>query len=206
MATGAPRPGGLRFWSQITIPGRPSILFLDASEDAEGWEREFADRLFTVYRRKGIALATDAPVRVVRPADISPHLIRQEGFNSILLFGHGGERTPEERRVGTIWRWFLEQQGLSPKLFALVTAEDADLATSQAILDAKGSFAKLAVAPLTPLTPRGAGLFFMKFFAELDLHSEAEGTVTGTMVWFSHSKAKVLTARRHYAGEVGMRC
>ena len=206
MTSGAPRPGGLRFWSPITIPGRPRLLFLDASANAEGWEREFADRLFTVYRRKRIALVTEAPVRLTHPEDLSPYVVRQAEFNCVLLFGHTGENVRQEARLGRIWTWLSEQPGLSPKLVALMTAEDLDLATSQAVLEAKDSFAKLAVAPLTPLVPRAAGLFFMKFFTELDLHAEAEGTVTGKMVWFSHSKAKVLLARRHYAGAVGLRC
>ena len=46
----------------------------------------------------------------------------------------------------------------------------------------------------------------MKFFAEVDMHSESTESMTGKMIWFGHSKAREILRRRKYDGRVGLRC
>ena len=58
------------FWSQITIPGKPRILMVDASRDAHGWEAEFCDRVFNVLSRKKIEIADGKLLRVHSPQDL----------------------------------------------------------------------------------------------------------------------------------------
>ena len=82
--------------------------------------------------------------------------------------------------------------------------EDYDPETTHDILKSPTNFAPLAVAQGSPLTPREAGLFFLKFFIELDLHSSDE--ISGRMVWFSWSKARELLRRRRLTGVVEVRC
>ena len=61
----------------------------------------------------------------------------------------------------------------------------------------------MALAPLSPLTPREGGLFFVKFFTELDLHSLDR--ISAGIVRFSYAKARHLLDRRHMRGKIGVR-
>lgn len=193
------------FWSQITIPGKPRILMLDASRDAQGWEAEFCDRVFNVLSRKKIEIAGGKLLRVHSPQDLGEALQDEQAFNCILLFCHGqGPQVRQESGLSAFWTSLSKHQALSPKLVAVCTWETDDPETTEHILAADDTFAPLAVVPQSPLSPRAAGLFFMKFFTELDLH--AHDSMTGKMVWFSHSKAREILRRRHLPGVVGLRC
>ena len=187
------------FWSQINIPGKPRLLMVDASRDALGWEAEFCDRVFNVLSRKEIEIAGRRLLRVQSPQDLGEALQDEQAFNCILLFCHG-----QESGLSAYWDWLSKHEALSPKLLAVCTWEMDDPEAAEAILSAGDTFAQLAVVPQSPLSPRAAGLFFMKFFTELDLH--AHDSMTGKMVWFSHSKAREILKRRHLPGAVGMRC
>jgi len=193
------------FWSQITIPGKPRLLVVDGSNNAQGWEAEFCHRFFNVMSRKGIGLVGEAPLCADHPQDLSEALQDQEAFNCIFLFCHGDEAQGSQKsKLSSFWEWLSRYEGLTPKLLAVCTCETYDPGTSQSILAAEDSFAQLTIAPQSLLSPRAAGLFMMKFFTELDLH--AHDSITGKMVWFSHSKAREIMRRRHLPGRVGMRC
>ncbi len=193
------------FWSQITIPGKPRLLMVDASRNAQGWEAEFCDRVFNVLGRKKIEIMGERLLRVHTPQDLDEPLRDEQAFNCILLFCHGqGPKVDQESGLSAFWTWLSKHQALSPKLVAVCTWETDDPQTAETILSAGDTFAQLAVVPQSPLSPRAAGLFFMKFFTELDLH--AHDSMTGKMVWFSHSKAREILRRRHLPGAVGLRC
>ena len=193
------------FWSQITIPGKPRLLVVDGSNNAQGWEAEFCNRFFNVMSRKGIGLVGETPLCADHPQDLSEALQDQEAFNCIFLFCHGDEAQDfQKSRLSSFWEWLSRYEGLTPKLLAVCTCETYDPGTSQSILAAENSFAQLTIAPQSLLSPRAAGLFMMKFFTELDLH--AHDSITGKMVWFSHSKAREIMRRRHLPGRVGVRC
>lgn len=191
------------FWSMTTIPGKPRLLVVNGSGNHQGWEGEFCSRIVNVLGRKGINLVRGGPLTVERPQDLSEVLQDQGAFNCVFLVGHGAQ-IPEKSRLRSFWSWLSSHGELTPKLLAVCTFEDYDPDTSQSILSAKNSFAQLAVAPQSPLSSRAAGLFFMKFFTELDFH--APDAITGRMVWFSRSKAQELLRRRHLPGEIGARC
>lgn len=192
-------------WSQTSIPGRPRLLVVDSSQNSQGWEAEYCNRLCNVLGRRGVQLAGEGPLRVERPPELAEALQDQDGFNCILLVNQGdGESLSAESKLSGYWKWLCEYDGLTPKLLAVCTLEDYDPVTSQAILSADESFAQFAIAPRSSLTPRAAGLFYMKFFTELDVHASDE--ITGRMVWFSRSKAQELLRRRHLEGDIGMRC
>jgi hypothetical protein len=87
----------------------------------------------------------------------------------------------------------------------MCTWDSADADVAADVMARADSFAPIAVAQQEPMSGRGASLFFMKFFAELDMHSEASNSMTGKMVWFGHSKAREIMRRRHYDGRVGLR-
>ena len=190
-------------WSQTTIPGKLGLLVIDGCRNDQGWETEFCSRIFNVLRRKGMTLVGERPLTVDRPQGLSEALQDQSAFNCVFLVGHAAQ-IPEESKLSSYWAWLSRRDGLMPKLFAVCTFEDHDPDTSQSVLSAGDSFAQLAVVPQSPLSPRAAGLFFMKFFTELDLH--AEDAITGRMVWFSYAKARELLKRRRLPGEIGMRC
>ena len=190
-------------WSQTTIPGKLGLLVIDGCRDDQGWEAEFCSRIFNVLRRKGMTLAGERPLTVDRPQELSEAFQDQSAFNCVFLIGHAAQ-IPEESNLSNYWTWLSSRDELTPKLLALCTFEDHDPDTSQSVLSAADSFAQLAVVPQSPLSARAAGLFFMKFFTELDSH--APDAITGRMVWFSHAKARELLRRRRLPGEIGMRC
>ena len=190
-------------WSQTTIPGKLGLLVIDVCRNEQGWESEFCSRIFNVLRRKGMTLVGENPLVVDRPQGLSEALQDQSAFNCVFLVGHAAQ-VPEESTLSGYWSWLSSLDVLEPKLLAVCTFEDHDPDISQSILSAEDSFAQLAVVPQSPLSPRAAGLFFMKFFTELDFH--APDAITGRMVWFSHAKAKELLRRRRLPGEIGMRC
>jgi hypothetical protein len=155
-------------------------------------------------QRRNLLLQGSAPVRAEQPKDLLPYLESQEAFNCVLLLGHGDvEEALPQAKLRNYWDWFNSQVHL-PKLFAACTWESYDPEVSQEILQSPNTFAPLALAPQSPLTPREAGLFILKFFTEMDLHSS--NSVTGRMVWFSCSKARELLRRRRLPGKVGVRC
>ena len=190
-------------WSQSSILGKPALLVVDGSGDRLGWESEFCNRVFNVLRRKRIALVGEAPLKIDRPEGLTEALQDQSAFNCIFLLGHAG-RVSEKSNLSDFWAWLSDFDGLTSKLLAACTFEDHDPETSQSILSAEDSFAQFAVVPESPISPRAAGLFFMKFFTELEFH--APDAITGRMVWFSHAKARELLRKRRLAGELGMRC
>ena len=89
-------------------------------------------------------------------------------------------------------------------LVALCTWGDHDPDLSGEVLRDATDLAPFTLAPTSPLTPREAGLYFLKFFIELHLHAPSE--ISGRMVWFSASKAAALLRRRGLPGTVGLRC
>ena len=191
-------------WSSESIPGKPTILMVDASSNVDGWESEFCDRLFTSMSRRGIQLKGSSPVRVKSPEELLPHLEPRDAFNCIFLFGHDKEDSGSHgSNLSSYWAWLNTDAGLSGVLFAACSWEDYDSELSREILEAGESFAPMALAPQSVLTPREASLFFLKFFTELNLHST--DSITGRMVWFACSKARELLRRRRLPGKVGAR-
>ena len=191
-------------WSSVSIPGKPRILVVDASHDLGAWEWEFCNRRRASLERRKLRLVGSAPVQVERPEDLTPHLGAEDAGNCIPLFCQGRDQlVPPEASMRNYWAWLNSCGGQVPKLFAACTWEGYDPVVSQEILGSE-SFAPLALAQQSPLTPREAGLYFMKFFTDLELHSE--DSITGKMFWFSGSKARELLLRRRLLGKFGVRC
>jgi hypothetical protein len=71
-------------------------------------------------------------------------------------------------------------------------------------VDSSTPFAQIILVPGSALSQRAAGLFYLKFFTELDLH--ADDSIMGKMVWFSHAKAKEILKRRNLPGAIEVRC
>ena len=190
-------------WSSIQIPGKPSILLVDATQNVQGFEFEFSDRLFHALKRSGIEMEGDSPLRIHSVETLAPHLQSYEN-NCILLCAHGSsELLPLDATLKQYWEW-LNSHPVPHKLFAVCSWQIYDKAVTEEILKAKESFAKIALVPQSELTGREAGLFYLKFFTELSLHTEDH--ISGKMAWFSFSKAKELLRRRRYTGKFGARC
>ena len=191
-------------WSQTTIPGEPRLLIVDGSGNVQGWESEFCDRIWNVLTRKGFRLVGEGPMRARNPEDLAEPWRDQDSFNCIFLACHGKATRAGPTGLVAYWDWLSNQQGLDPKLLAVCTWEDHDAETSESILASEDNVASLAIAPQSPLSPRAAGLFYMKFFTELGDHSS--DSINGRMVWFSCTKARELLRRRRLPGQIGMRC
>jgi hypothetical protein len=169
-------------WSSVNIAGSPRILLVDATEDV------LSDRLYKALKKTGLQMELDAPLKIQSSAELSR--LKEYQFNCILLF------VDLEKDVVDA----LRSQQLPPYLLAVSATERFDPEVSESILKSN----PLAIAPLSIMSPREAGLFYLKFFTELKLHST--DSISGKMVWFSFSKAKELLKRRRYTAKFGVRC
>ena len=178
-------------WSSITIPGSPLILFVDATLNIQGWEYEFSDRLYWSLHRSDLHLLGNTPLRVSNVTELK---LNDFAFNCLILFGHA---EPEFSLPPL-------EPGLPPFLLAILSSPIFDPRVSEEVLKLVSAVAPIAIAPLSAMTPREAGLFYLKFFTELKLHSAQN--ISGKMVWFSFSKARELLRRRRYSAKFGIRC
>jgi len=126
-----------------------------------------------------------APISTSLPDD-------PENFNIILLCSH---------KPFGIWNQIETQPWLSQKIFAICCWESYDPEISGSVMQ---SGAASVIVPESPTTPREAGLFYLKFFKELDLHSLDQ--ISGKMIWFSFAKAKELLKKRRYNAKFNVRC
>ena len=189
--------------SQTVIGAPPVVLLVDASRNLAGWESEFCDRLFKAMARRGLAMVGNDALRVSKPQRLESSLASLENGSCLLLLGHGEASAPSaaaEIRGYVAW---LKANVAGPKLLAVCSWQDYDPTLTAEILALPEEFAPLAIAQQSPVTAREAGLFFLKFFIELDLHSE--DNMSGRMAWFSWSKAKELLTRRRLDGKFGLR-
>ena len=190
-------------WSPTVIETPPVVLLMDASRNLAGWESEFCDRLFTAMARRGLGLVGSGPLRVSGPQQLKPHLPSLESASCVLLLGHGEETVPSAAVEIQSYVAWLKSNVAGPKLLAVCSWQSYDPALTEELLKAPTDFAPLALAQQSPVTAREAGLFFLKFFSELYLHSENQ--MSGRMAWFSWSKAKELLNRRRLEGRFGLR-
>jgi hypothetical protein len=183
-------------WSSASIAGAPRILMLDLTQNSEGWEHEFSDRLCRSLQRSELIVDANAPQHI---EDIGQWIssLSNFRFNCLFLFGNA-------ERLSTFLDSLRFQQGLSPFLLAACSCRSFDPQQSEDVLKAAPAIAPFAIAQLSSMSPREAGLFYLKFFTELKLHSADH--LSGKMVWFSFSKAKELLRRRRYPGKYGVRC
>ena len=192
---------GLTFWSQTSLPGRPSVISIDATQDTHGWESEAAARVTNSLVRRDIRVVSGGVIVANGLEEVVSSLRPPGGYNCILIFAG----TEGEVPAASLWSELKARLGGQQKLFALCTWDGADGRVSEDVLKGRDHFGVMGVAQQTPLSGRAAGLFFMKFFAELDLHSHATESMTGKMVWFAHSKAREILRRRHLDGRIGLR-
>lgn len=102
------------------------------------------------------------------------------------------------------WRW-LDANAPDPTLIVACQLGVPDPALTDAMLNTNPAFAPIALAQQTPVTPRAAALFLMKFLTELHLHTDQGNSISGRMAWFSHRKAAELLKRRRLDATFGLR-
>jgi hypothetical protein len=170
-------------WSAVTIPGSPRILMLDTTKNIQGWEYAFSDRLYQSLKKTGLEMEKKEPLHSIS-------LLTDYNFNCLLFFTHSQNDILDTLRT----------QSPSPYLLAICTIEGFD----ESVLKANIENTPILIAPLSAMSAREAGLFYLKFFTELKLHSK--DSISGKMVWFSFSKARELLKRRRYAAKFGVRC
>lgn len=178
-------------WSSITIAGSPRLFFVDATWNIEGWEYEFSDRLYRSLQRSGLNMLGNSPLCVRNVTELK---LNDFAFNCLILFVHAEPEFSLPRL----------ESGLSPFLLAICSTQILEPRVSEEVLKSAPTVAPIAIAPLSSMTPREAGLFYLKFFTELKLHSSDH--ISGKMAWFSFSKARELIRRRRYSAKFGIRC
>jgi len=188
----------MKFWSDATIEGRPRVLTVDITGNRDGWEHDSAHRVHSSMPRRKISVATEEPV-IGEASELAKMINGAGEFNAMLLLC----RPADSDAAAQIWGQIKEVN--TEALLAICTWDTAEPLLASAVGESTGSFGQLAVVQESPMTIRAAGLFFMKFFAELDMHSEATHSMTGKMVWFGHSKAREILRRRNYEGRVSLK-
>ncbi|HEY7160771.1 MAG TPA: hypothetical protein VH815_05900, partial [Acidobacteriota bacterium] len=89
-------------------------------------------------------------------------------------------------------------------LLAICSTDGFDAESAESVLKSNPPIAPMMIVPQSTMSQREAGLFYLKVFTELKLHSS--DSISGKMVWFSVSKAKELLKRRRYGAKFGARC
>ena len=192
-------------WSNVTIPGRPTTLMVDASRNLMGWEANFCDQLYAAMARRNLLLKGAGPIRPELPKDPSAHMDPSDGYNCIIVLGRvEPQGLIAEASLASYLEWLDSHPPRPPKLLAVCSWEGYDPQLTDRVLESPAGFASLAVAQQSPVTGREAGLFLLKLFTELELHSE--DSITGKMLWFSAAKARELLRKRRLSGKFGVRC
>lgn len=190
--------GGLKFWGDASIEGRPRVLTVDITGNREGWEHDSAHRVHLSMPRRKISVAAELPL-IGEVSEVARMINGAGDFNAMLLLCRPADSD------AAVQIWSRLQEVNTNALLAICTWDTAEPLLAGAIGESTGSFGQLAVVQESPMSVRAAGLFFMKFFAELDMHSEATDSMTGKMVWFGHSKAREILRRRNYEGRVSLK-
>lgn len=188
-------------WGSVVIPGPPRILMVDTTQNVHGWEHAFFDRLSSSLQRSELEIPGDVPLRLTHASEL-PATMSNFDFNCLLLFGHA--ESESDSKLSVFWDSIRSHPNLPPFLLGVCSSRNFDPKVSDEVLKSTPALTPLAVAPLSPMTPREAGLFYLKFFTELKLHSA--DSISGKMVWFSFSKARELLRRRRYSAKFGVRC
>ena len=190
-------------WSTASIQSRPTVLLLDASRNVAGWESAFCGRLFTAMGRRGLELVGDGPLTIDGLHQLGEHLKPLQHASCLLLVGPAGEAPSSAAAEMRRYIKWLKANVAGPKLLAACLWQHHDPTLSDDLLKAPDDFAPLAIAQKSPITAREAGLFFLKFFSELHLHSVDQ--MSARMAWFSWTKANELLKRRGFEGGFAIR-
>lgn len=172
----------------VSIPGRPVVLFVDATQNSQGWEYDFSERVFNTMQRRGVQALGAGPYRVSQPEALKEPLASPDEFNCLLLLAHGSSAGGAAGAdMEACWEWLAKQGQLPPRLFAACICHGHDPALTHRILTSP-SLAPIALAPVAEPTPRQAAAFFVKFFQELNLHCTS--SINGLMAQFAFAKAQ----------------
>lgn len=188
-------------WSSVAVPGAPRILMVDTTRNVQGWEHDFFDRLSSSLRRSELEILGNPPLRLTNGSEL-PATLSDFDFNCLVLFGHADSEP--DSKLSVFWDSLRSEPNLPPFLLAVCSSPNFDPQVTEDVLKSTPPVTPLAIAPLSPMAPREAGLFYLKFFTELKLHSA--DSISGKMVWFSFSKARELLRRRRYSARFGVRC
>lgn len=175
-------------WSSVSIQGAPRILMIDVTQNKEGQEFAFSERLYQSLKKSELQMGSHEPLHTI------PTHFGDYQFNCLLIFAHSHQDVLET----------IGPQRLPSYLLAISSTDGFDASSGGSILKSNPPIAPIMIAPQSTMSLREAGLFYLKFFTELKLHST--DSISGKMVWFSFSKAKELLKRRRYAAKFGVRC
>jgi len=191
-------------WSSLSIPGAPRILMVDATVNLQGWEHAFSDRLFASLQRTEMEMLEKGPTQI-REAPELISLMSASVFNCLILIAHTGpEQNSSDAKLSVFWKALRKPADLPLFLLAVCSYGSCDLQVSEEVLKSSPAVAPLAIVPISSVVPREAGLFYLKFFTELKLHST--DSISSKMVWFSFTKARELLRRRRYSTKFDIRC
>ena len=168
--------------------GRPLVLFVDATQDLQGWEHKASDRVFRSMRRRKVQLIGDGPARPTSSDEIEAVLMSQGDFNCLLLAGHGrAADIPVSAILKPYWDVLRRQDRLSLTVVATWTCGRPDPQLKEEVIGAR-DLAPIVLASEADLDAREAFLFFGRFFEELDLHSPQ--AITAPMARFAYIKTR----------------
>ena len=170
--------------NRVVITGKPTVLSIDATQNAGGWEHRLSHRIFKSLERRGVAMLGNEPYHISRPEEMGKPLTEHQTFNCLLLQAHGDSALGNAEECLKYLSGSVQQD---PKLLAVCVCQAyiADLADK---LQQKGGVPSIMLVPVGELSVREAAPFFVKFFVELNLHST--DSINGMMAQFAFAKAQ----------------
>ncbi len=171
-----------------------SLLLIDSTCNAQGWEWSVSRRLVSVLAKRGVVFADEEVIAITEANELENHLLSLETATCVVLLSRGDNQG--------VWDW-LQAKIDSPKIAVVCHWGEATPDLTDAVLKAVGGWAPIAVAPESAIEPREGALFLLKFLTEMYLHSN--GRMTGRMVWFAWRKANELLKRRRMGAIFGLR-
>lgn len=166
----------VKFQQSILIPRKPSVLALDASGNAGGWEAEMAARICNVMRRQQVEV--DGPIAVNGVAQLQEVLLQSHANCLFVIAAGKSDAGPAVlEMLGEMNRNYPERS----KVIAIYLTDMTVLATD------KLSSAAAALISTPSLTQKEAAMFYPEFFSELANHSP-DG-ISLAMVRFCYAKA-----------------
>src|SRR6185312_15389489 len=115
-------------WSSVSIPGTPRILMVDVTQNKDGQEYAFADRLYQSLKKSELKMDADAPLHTI------PNLSDVQ-FNCLLIHTHSPKDVLET----------ISSQDLSSYLLAICSTDGFDAGAGESVLKSNPPVAPIMI-------------------------------------------------------------
>ena len=165
---------------------RPLVLFVDATQNLQGWEHNASARVFRSMKRRKVQMVGTGPAKPQSPDEFEELLACRDNFNCLLVAGHGqAPDLPISALLKTYWDVMNQHNNPSLALLAAWTCGRPDPKLKEEVMQVGGPV-PIVLASAVDLDGKEAYLFFSRFFEELDIHCPQ--AITAPMARFAYTK------------------